>query len=280
MKTMFSLMWASAACVALAITASCNQIAIAAESTPLQAETPTTDNTPATGASPSSSDPAAGQGAAPSASRLHSLEINRNEMGEGVDANGPAGPYNLRLTPGQGNIQIHGLNTSGVSINIQPFNSRTTLNSGAASPFGLLQAMFGSNNKDMRKAYAECDTGYGVCGLALNMGLSGGFARINSVFPSMPAKEAGILPGDVVVSVNGKSTNDIAFSEVWDWFTGLPGTAVTLTISRNGEVSDITLKRMDIGRIPDFATRAGFLSLYRLRGASKFLQQQSYQTQP
>ncbi len=88
----------------------------------------------------------------------------------------------------------------------------------------------------------------------------------------MPAAEADLRPGDLITSVNGKSTLDLPAKEVWDWFTGMPGTEVKLELLRGDQPINVTLKRMDIGRIPDFSTKAEFLTIFELDGMSKFVQ--------
>lgn len=137
-------------------------------------------------------------------------------------------------------------------------------------PFAALRALFGKSGL-RASTYQLEDTGYGVCGFVLNVAQNG-YTSIRQVFPSMPAAVAGIRTGDVVVSVNGESTVNMSQSEVWNWFTGIPGTDVAMIVVRAGQPVDVTLKRMDIGRIPDSLTRAVFLDSYRRNGRSRFVQ--------
>jgi C-terminal processing protease CtpA/Prc len=138
----------------------------------------------------------------------------------------------------------------------------------------MINALFGSNNsKQYQKLYAERDTGYGVCGFLMNMPVgTRGYASIIKAFPSMPAAQADLRPGDLITSVDGRSTLDLPPKEVWDYFTGMPGTEVRIQVQRGDQPIDVTLKRMDIGRIPDFATRAEFLTIFQRNGMSKFVQ--------
>jgi hypothetical protein len=221
---------------------------------------PTTDDTPA--------------------SKIHKLEASKQALKEEAsDDSAPA----LSVEEGQqpGGPRIH-MNTFSFRTNITTsVNNITTSSStssgsgtfGSIDPLVMLKAMFGGGGKGIQKLYAERDTGYGVCGFLMNMPIGKrGYAEILKSFPSMPAAEAGLRPGDLITSVNGQSTLDIPPREIWDWFTGMPGTEVKLELLRGAQPFNVTLKRMDIGRIPDFGTRAEFLTIFEHNGMSKFVQ--------
>jgi carboxyl-terminal processing protease len=53
-------------------------------------------------------------------------------------------------------------------------------------------------------------------------------------FTGSPAYRAGIRPGDVILEVNGKSTENLNTTEVADLLKGPRGTAVTIVIAREG----------------------------------------------
>ncbi len=55
---------------------------------------------------------------------------------------------------------------------------------------------------------------------------------IYSVFSGSPAQTEGILPGDVITSVDGKKTEDIGFYAVLEALSGEKGTKVELTVRR------------------------------------------------
>lgn len=159
-------------------------------------------------------------------------------------------------------------------IIVNTYVMRANIPSGVISdPFTLMRALLGSRSKEYEKLYAERDTGYGVCGFLMNMPvMQRGYATVLKCFPSMPAAQADLHPGDLITSVNGQSTLDLPPREVWDWFTGMPGTEVKIDVMRGRQPISVTLRRMDIGHIPDFATRAEFLTLYKHNGMSKFVQ--------
>lgn len=62
-----------------------------------------------------------------------------------------------------------------------------------------------------------------------------GFFEIVRPIPGQPAEIAGLLPGDLVVGVDGQSVEDVSFDEVIMMVRGPQGTEVTLSILREGE---------------------------------------------
>jgi carboxyl-terminal processing protease len=73
----------------------------------------------------------------------------------------------------------------------------------------------------------------------------GGVLSVISPMPGTPAYEAGILAGDVVVKIDGKSTENMRLSEAVDLIQGEPGEKVTLTVLHEGtkEPTDIEIVR-------------------------------------
>jgi carboxyl-terminal processing protease len=73
-----------------------------------------------------------------------------------------------------------------------------------------------------------------------------GLFEIVRPIAGQPAEAAGLLPGDIVVAVDGQSVADVTFDEVILLVRGPRGTDVTLTISREGveEPIDFTITRV------------------------------------
>ncbi len=67
---------------------------------------------------------------------------------------------------------------------------------------------------------------------------------IASVQPGSPAEEAGLTPGDLLVSVDGEPTLGHSVSDVVSSLRGRDGTDVRLTIERDGVTQVVTLKRV------------------------------------
>lgn len=64
--------------------------------------------------------------------------------------------------------------------------------------------------------------------------------------PDGPAKEAGILPGDVIIAVDGQSIANMTVAEASNLIGGKEGTEVSLTLLRNGEQLVLSVERRKI----------------------------------
>ena len=82
-------------------------------------------------------------------------------------------------------------------------------------------------------------------GLGLVVALKGGFVTVVSPMADTPGFRAGILAGDRIVKVEGKSVEKQSLSDVVKLLRGEPGSSVTLTIERpsTGATKKYMLKR-------------------------------------
>ncbi|HTL74302.1 MAG TPA: S41 family peptidase [bacterium] len=82
-------------------------------------------------------------------------------------------------------------------------------------------------------------------GLGLVVALKNGFITVVSPMDDTPGFRAGIIAGDRIIKVEGKSVNQQSLSDVVKQLRGEPGSAVTLTIERpaTGVTKDYTLNR-------------------------------------
>jgi carboxyl-terminal processing protease len=79
---------------------------------------------------------------------------------------------------------------------------------------------------------------------------SGDYVVISEVYKGFPADVAGIKAGDILTKVNGISLKGLPTDSVSERLKGEPETSLTLTINRNGKLSDFTLKRKKIAIPP------------------------------
>jgi len=84
-----------------------------------------------------------------------------------------------------------------------------------------------------------------------------------------PAAEAGIISKDIIRKVDGKSTEGMDLNDVVSLIRGKPGTQVTLTIERDGNVKEYNLTRTTIEIHPvrarvENATNLGKIGYIRL----------------
>jgi len=62
-----------------------------------------------------------------------------------------------------------------------------------------------------------------------------GKVTISEPYEGFPAQKAGLIPGDVILEVNGVDASDKNTSEVSDLLKGQPGSTINLVIAREGE---------------------------------------------
>ncbi|HHY90709.1 MAG TPA: PDZ domain-containing protein, partial [Clostridiales bacterium] len=72
-------------------------------------------------------------------------------------------------------------------------------------------------------------------GVGLLVEMREGKLIVVSPIEGTPAEKAGILPGDVILSVNGETLQGASLSDAVEKMQGEPGTKVTLGIEREGK---------------------------------------------
>lgn len=85
-------------------------------------------------------------------------------------------------------------------------------------------------------------------GVGINViyGEKDGAIEIINVLPDSPAEEAGILEGDIIVSVAGKNVSDIGYYAALDLMRGESGTKAEMTVLRNGKEINFTCERREV----------------------------------
>ncbi len=76
-----------------------------------------------------------------------------------------------------------------------------------------------------------------------------GYAEILNVFPGSPAEEVGMLPGDLLVAVEGDDFARIGYQNAIDLIRGAAGTSVHLTVRRAGVSIDFTVVRRAVTEV-------------------------------
>ena len=110
------------------------------------------------------------------------------------------------------------------------------------------------------KAYAmlrESQSGK-YYGIGMTIGPRNDHIVVIAPFAGTPAYKAGIRPGDVIVAVNGKPTDNMGTEEVAELVRGPKGTSVTLTILREGEPKPLQF-RVERAEIPHYSVDLHFL---------------------
>ncbi len=91
-------------------------------------------------------------------------------------------------------------------------------------------------------------------GVGIEMGLRDGYVHVLRTLPNNPAREAGILAGDILYKVNGEEVYNWASEEIAEVVRGAEGTTVELTIVRDGEEKTFTLTRETINNVSAYVT--------------------------
>jgi carboxyl-terminal processing protease len=84
-----------------------------------------------------------------------------------------------------------------------------------------------------------------------------------------PARVAGILPGDTIMSVDGASTAALTFHEAMGRILGRPGSAVTLRVLRNGRAIEFRVVRRAFALHPVHAVLRKGIAVLRLDAFSR-----------
>jgi carboxyl-terminal processing protease len=78
-------------------------------------------------------------------------------------------------------------------------------------------------------------------GLGIEVTQENGYVKVISPIDDTPAQRAGVKPGDLITHLNGQSTQGLTLQEAVEQMRGERGTAIRLTIRREGERAPLEL---------------------------------------
>lgn len=110
---------------------------------------------------------------------------------------------------------------------------------------------------DEAKEYQAALHGDVGAGIGIEMGLRDGYVRIIRTLPDNPAIKAGVKAGDIIYKVNDEEVYDKTTDEIATKLRGAVGTDVKLTVVRDGEEKDFTLKREKINNVSAYVDYDG-----------------------
>lgn len=94
-------------------------------------------------------------------------------------------------------------------------------------------------------------------GIGVEIGLRDGYVRVLRTLPDNPAREAGILAGDIFYKIDGEEVYTWSSDEIARKLRGEEGTAVEVTMVRNGKEVDFTMKRETINNVSAYVEYDG-----------------------
>ena len=97
--------------------------------------------------------------------------------------------------------------------------------------------------KEVEEEKQEMRGGFSALGgLGVNVKMDNGGAKVIEALDAMPAERAGVLAGDIVIAIDGKSLKGLSMSAAGDKMRGPVGSHVTLTIARNGVMGPVAVE--------------------------------------
>lgn len=101
----------------------------------------------------------------------------------------------------------------------------------------------------------DADISGNFSGVGMEVGMRNNLITVISPLPGTPAEKAGLVAGDVIVAIDGTSTEKMSIDEAVRNIRGIEGTVVTLKMYRTGDLEprDIKITRATI-EIPTVKT--------------------------
>lgn len=121
---------------------------------------------------------------------------------------------------------------------VDEVEARRVLEGALNGMFGVLDEHSQYMNPDMLKSL-EKDTSGEFSGIGINIGRRQGVLTVIAPIPGSPAAEAGLLPWDRIIEIEGTSTQNIDLQEAVRKLTGPAGTKVTFKVFRHGEPEEL-----------------------------------------
>ena len=116
------------------------------------------------------------------------------------------------------------------------------------------------NAAQLKQFEADSQGSYGGVGIVLTVDRPSKFLKVDHPMPGTPAYESGVLAGDLIVRVDGTSTEGMTVPDARKLITGEPNTKVTLTVRRAGRAADedVELTRAAVSQHPVSGVRRAF----------------------
>lgn len=130
------------------------------------------------------------------------------------------------------------------SAYVQDIDDQTLINHAIRGMLAGLDphsAYLSADDYDMLQENTE--SGFG--GLGIEVGEEDGYIKVITPIDDSPAARAGVMPGDLIVEINGRPVREMLVNDAVGQLRGEPGSSVRLTLMRENEPEpiDLTLVR-------------------------------------
>jgi carboxyl-terminal processing protease len=102
-------------------------------------------------------------------------------------------------------------------------------------------------------------------GVGVELGVRDGFVKVLRTTPDNPAREAGVLAGDIFYKIDGVDISGLSADEVAQKVRGEVGTEVTITFVRDNKEIEFTLKRERINNVSAYVEYKDNVAIVTLR---------------
>ena len=124
--------------------------------------------------------------------------------------------------------------------------------------------------EDFAQMWEDDEGEYAGIGIQISGSYLTGQCTVSRVFDNGPAREAGVLKGDILYKVEDLFVDVYSLQEAVDIMRGIPGTDVNVVFLRGGEEMSYTLTRAEIlvNRVESgmLAEDVGYICLYEFAG--------------
>jgi carboxyl-terminal processing protease len=101
-------------------------------------------------------------------------------------------------------------------------------------------------NKTASEEFDNALTGNIGGGIGVEVGMRNNIPTVVRVLQNNPAEKAGVMVDDIIIKINGESTEKLTLDEVVSKIRGESGTTVKLTVNRAGEEKEFSMTREQV----------------------------------
>lgn len=94
-------------------------------------------------------------------------------------------------------------------------------------------------------------------GIGVELGQRDGYVKVLRTLPDNPAREAGMLAGDIIYKIDGEEVWDLGTTEIAKRLRGAEGSKVTVTVVRDNKEKDFTMTRETINNVSAYVEYDG-----------------------